>query len=296
MPAFSDDKLLELNHQGLIPGPGETSETFAKRADYCLTLKQHLSEELKAEMVAEESDDPAVVEASNSRLSAFYDIAPSWIPVFFSNYRLPFWHGGCAWIFQTAEDSPTAALIQLRQAFRHSESYLGIYKREELLTHELVHVARMSFQEPHYEEMLAYQTAHSAFRRWFGPIVQSSMESVIFILILGLIVVFDVFLIALGRIDGYIIALWLKLIPLALVVYALMRLWRRQRSLKKCINGLSQCLSNPAEARAVACRLTDSEIEAFAKMSPSEIKAYASLQAEKELRWRVIMKAYLGSS
>ena len=92
----------------------------------------------------------------------------------FSNERLAPWHGGCAWIFQFAEGLPTAALIQLRQVFSRQPTFLGIYHRDELLTHELVHVGRMKFEEPRFEELFAYETSTSAFRRWFGPLIQAS--------------------------------------------------------------------------------------------------------------------------
>lgn len=285
---YSDQQLLQLNHLGIIPGPSETAEAFAKRAEYCLHLKEHLSKELLAPFGSEVSQDSEVLDTSNSRLSTLYDIAPDWIPVFFSDYRLPFWQGGCAWIFQTSVDSPTAALIQLRQTFRHSECYLGLYQREELLTHELVHVGRMAFQEPRFEEVLAYRTAHTWFRKWCGPIVQSSVESVIFILLLGLIVVFDVFLVALNRMDAYTIALWLKLIPLVLVIYAFGRLFRRQRILDKCLQNIRSCFEKKVNPLAIAYRLIDKEIESFAKMSDEEIKKYMDSQVKKELRWRVI--------
>lgn len=289
----SIEQLLSLNQIGLIPGPGETLEEFARRADYCLTLKQHLSQEIKASFDGEENEDPKILEPSNRRLSAYYDIAPDWIPIFFSDYRLPFWQGGCAWIFQMAADSPTAALIQLRQAFRQSSRYLGIYQRDELLTHELVHAGRMKFQEPRYEEILAYQTADSSFRRWFGGIVQSSMESVIFVLILGLIVVCDIFLAALNHIDAYMMALWLKLIPFGLILYGVLRLQKRHRCLQACLKNLDECLHSTEKARAVAFRLTDEEIESFSRMTSGEINNYAAIRASEELRWQVICAAYL---
>lgn len=235
MTTLTNEQLLKFNRLGIIPGPEETHETFAKRADYCLKLKEQLGHEFTKTLAAEPSDDKEVIVSAVDELIPLYDIAPDWIPIFFSNYKLPFWHGGCAWIFQIAEDTPTAALIQLRRSFRHSARYLGIYDRHELLVHELVHVGRMSFQESQFEEMLAYRTSQSAFRRWFGPIIQSSIESVLFVLILGIIVIFDIFLIALNRFDAYLIALWLKLIPIGLVAYAWVRLWRRHKCFNHCL-------------------------------------------------------------
>jgi len=289
---YPEEELLNLNHIGLIPGPGESMEAFSKRAAYCQTLKDHLSAELKTTFDADPNDNPEILKESNTRLSALFDISPAWIPIFFSNYKLPFWQGGCAWIFQMTADSPTAALIQLRRTFQRATHYLGIYEREELLTHELAHTGRMAFNEPAFEEVFAYHSSHSSFRRWFGPILQSSVESVIFVLMIGAILVVDVFLAALHHTDAYLAALWLKLIPLGFIGYGVWRLSRKHRQLKLCLSSLEKCLDDPSKALAVAYRLSDAEIRAFSKLSSKEIKDYAAEQAKKELRWQVILKTY----
>lgn len=289
-------RLLQLNQLGLVPGPGEEAEDFIKRAEYCLNLKTHLSTELKEGFAFTESTSPEILATANEKLQTFYDISPAWIPLFFSNYKLSFWHGGCAWIFQITPDTPTAALIQLRKNLQQSPKYLGLYHRNELLTHELAHVGRMMFHEPQFEEMLAYNTTNSRFRRWFGPIIQSSMESVLFILILFLIIVFDVFLVALHRPDAYAIALWIKAVPLGLIAYALIRLWKRHKVMDSCLQNLSVCLGSESKARAVIYRLTDKEIALFGKAKTNraieDIKAYAEANKDKELRWKVIYNAY----
>ncbi len=288
MTNISDEELLKLNCEGIIPGPGETEEVFLLRAKYCLSLKKHLADELKDTLGAIEEDVSPILERPLQDLQALYDCAPSWIPIFFSNYRLPFWHGGCAWIFQITEKSPTAAFIQLRKKICSQSIHLGIYTRDELLMHEMTHVGRMAFNEPKYEEILAYKTSKSPFRRWIGGIVQSSIESVIFILLLFIIVVFDVFLISLGRGDAYFMSLWLKLIPLTFIAYGLFRIFKKQQTLSRCIENLNFC-----NAYAVAFRLTDAEIERFSQSTPGEIMAYAKVAALKELRFRLIWQAYL---
>src|ERR1700722_15718294 len=155
---ISDAHLLELNSQGLIPGPDETEETFLSRAEYCLNLREKMSEKLQ-ESPLSVFDKPSSVEeylAPALQLTErLYQFAPAWIPLFFSNYKLAPWHGGCAWIFQTEEGTETAAFLQLRKAFAQKKSYLKIYARDELIAHELCHVGRMCFEEPRFEEILA---------------------------------------------------------------------------------------------------------------------------------------------
>jgi hypothetical protein len=289
-----ENKLLTLNQMGLIPGPGEEKEAFFLRADYCQDLQDQLPEEIKAHLpnhvFSHQSKEFHILNESAENLKKQYDCSPGWVPLFFSNYKLPFWHGGCAWIFQMTEQSPTSALIQLRQNFNTSTKYLGIYDRNELLTHELSHIGRMMFQEPKFEELLAYRTSNSKFRRWFGPIVQSSTESALFVLLLFVLIVFDFFLVALDRPDAFSLALWLKAIPIGIIFAALFRLWKRQTTYKRCLKNLEGCIGH---ADAVAYRLTDHEIELFSKLSGKEIQDYAHAKAKEELRWQVIKKAYM---
>lgn len=290
MLPYTTEQLLKLNKIGLIPGPQESVEEFTRRADYCLHLKNHLSDELKTNLDAEIAPID-ILEPATMTLSMKYDIAPHWIPLFFSNYRLPLWHGGCAWIYQMTEDSPTAALIQLRRKFEETKKYLGIYHRDELITHELCHVGRMKYQEPKYEEMLAYRTSEYSFRRLFGSLFQSSIESVIFLLIIFMLAVFDFFLISTDRHDAYTMALWLKAIPVALILAAITRLVHRRKTLEKCRKNL-EAVFGKKYAEAVLYRLTDDEITRFSKYNSEHIKAYANTQAAQELRWRVITAAY----
>lgn len=292
---LSNNDLLELNQLGLIPGPDENIEAFAKRAEYCLNLQQHLSEELKITLKDDGVDDQhshEILSKANHTLQEMYDISPSWIPLFFSNYQLSPWHGGCAWIFQQTEETPTAALIQMREHLRTVPTYLGFYHRDELLAHELTHVGRMMYQEPKYEELLAYKTSLSPFRRWFGGIVQSSRESVVFVLLLFIMIMFDIFLLMLHDPSTHLLVLWSKIIPIGLVTLALLRLWCRHNTLNACLQNLKSCLGNMKTAQAVLYRLRDREIDHFATMSSKEIYAYATTNAQDELRWFVITKAY----
>ena len=80
------------------------------------------------------------------------------------------------------------AVFVIRNAFRRKEKWL-IYSRTELIAHELCHIAHIGFDVKDYEELLAYQTATSRFRRLFGGVLRSSKDtymllgSVIFLLV-----------------------------------------------------------------------------------------------------------------
>ncbi len=197
------EKMLYYNREGLIPGPLENEEEFVKRALFCLNLKEELkkSSELDLPFNSIETSNDEILSDPFKTTLKLYGIAPSWVPLFFTNYQLAFWHGGCAWIFQLNNTTPFSALLQLRSNFTRKKKYLGLYERDELIAHEMSHVGRMLYEEPKFDELLAYQTSPSSFRRWFGPIAQSSRESFIFVLVLGVVLFTNLALHAFGWIN-----------------------------------------------------------------------------------------------
>jgi len=289
-----DDKTLKFySRQGLIPGPGESEEEFLQRARYCLDIKALAPEgqPLPKQSAAEEELAQEVLREAHALTAPLFGTAPEWVPLYFSNHKLAPWHGGCAWIYQLNKETPATALFQLRKAFRRKKKSFG-YRRDEIVAHELGHVGRMRFQEPKFEEMLCYRTARSRFRRWFGPIVQSAGESALFAFILILIIVGDLFVILFGNETLFAAMSWLKLVPLAMIVYGLVRLKGRHRLLDSCLSTLEQALENPEEAGAVAYRLTDREIPLFAKSPPEKLLRYVEEKSKKSLRWKQITLVY----
>lgn len=294
MTTLSDDALLDYNRQGLIPGPDESEEDFLKRAGYCLNLKYQISNDLKPELplAAQDLGDPAIIRPAFVKTLALFDIAPEWIPLFFSNYKLSPWHGGCAWIFQVTEHSPLGAFFQLRQAFRTKTQYLMFYDRNELIAHEVSHVGRMRFEEPRFEEVLSYRTSNSPFTRWCGPIIQSSWESMLFVISLFLILVIDISLASFQQEQALEIAMWAKAMPAGLILLGLFRLYRKHSEFNSCLERLKTVCGTEQKANAAIYRLQDSEIIAFGKMMPEEIVEYA--RGKNDLRWRLITLAYMG--
>jgi hypothetical protein len=288
----SDAQLLEWNQQGLIPGPTETEESFLARVTYCLNLRSQLAAQLSDQLpfIKQEQSTEKIFSSVFVTTRALYDIAPSWIPLFFSNYRLYPWHGGCAWIFQQNEQSPTAAFLQLRRPFATADRYIGLYTRDELIAHELCHVGRMCFEEPRFEEILAYRSSPSRWRRWLGAIAQSSWETTAFFLLLCFILVLDLYALSSPALMSNLS--WLKIAPLALVLMGLWRLFKRHNQFNSCLDNLKNCLQDSGKADAVIYRLTDSEILSFAKMPSNAIRTAFDEKKGSSLRWRLIYLAY----
>ena len=287
MTKLSDEQLIEYSREGLIPGPSEEEDDFIKRVDLCRQLNKKIGMPPGGDIVEPGLENsPQALEEAFPITKQLFGIEPAWIPLFYSNVNLAPWHGGCAWIFQTNEETPTAALLQLRKAFHNRKNYLGIYNRTELVAHELTHAGRMMFEEPKFEEILAYRTSPSAFRRWLGPILQSANETLIFILVVSFIFILDIFLLNSGHYELYHKLMWLKLIPCALIFYGFVRLFTKQRQFSTCLARLKDILNDDQRANAVIFRLTDDEIHLFAAMRPEEIQQYA--QEQSSLRWRLL--------
>ncbi len=220
---IEDSALLEYFKRGLIPGPDESEEAFLLRVKQAQSLT-HL--EWK--------------EASSKILSLF-GFAIDWVPLIYSNHKIAWWEGAATWI--SDDQLPS---IQLRTNFQKG-SFLG-YRRSDVLTHEAIHAARTRFEEPQFEEILAYATAPQVWKRFLGPLFSRTSEPLVLILSL-----------LMG-------AFW-PAVPLLVIGLGVGWLSYRQWVFKRCCKKFSLSL--------VLC-LTDSEIRKLSWMSETEIEAYLS--------------------
>lgn len=288
------EELLRYNQEGFIPGPNEEKKEYLERIEYGISLRNRILETdfhsvtLTKEDVEKQSE--LLEEAAKITWPSF-GITIGWVPVFFSNKKLSPWHGGCAWIFQETKNSPVSALLQLRKVWFDAKKW-WTYQRTELLAHELCHVGRMAFNEPVFEEVLAYRTSPSKFRRYWGPIVQSSVEAMMVLLLFFTIVLIDTTLLIYGNLSLYFAFFWLKALPLAVVLWGVFRLIRKQRQFDHCLEKLKQLLLNEHAANAVIYRLTDSEIKMFATYSKDQVYNYLKSNKKESLRHKAIWDGY----
>lgn len=281
----------EWNEQGFIPGQEESETAFQGRVTFCLNLREHLEEIPEFPFKANNSTGSQELwEEVLPLTQELYGIRPQWVPIFFSNYRLAPWHGGCAWIFQLTEQTPTTAFLQLRNHFFKATHFLGIYHRRELTAHELAHVGRMLYQEPQFEEILAYQSSPSRWRRWLGPLVQSSSESLILVVLLTLMIVFD--LVQLFLEPAFIHFAWgVRFLLFGVIFFALVRRAYRGFIFQRCLQNL-QLLYSPSQARHLLYRLCDGEIKQFSRFSPLKIEKWIRQVATESFRWRFLQTLY----
>ncbi len=227
---IEDNTLLEYFHRGLIPGPEESEEAFLSRAQQAKPLAHP------------EWDDVAL------------PFKIDWVPITYSNHKIAWWEGAATWISQA--DLPS---IQLRKSFEKG-SFLG-YKRSEVLSHEAIHAARMRFEEPLFEEMLAYSTAPQAWKRFFGPLFSRTWEPIVLMV-------------------GVAMGVFWPVVPILIIVLGLGGLSYRQWIFKRCCRKLSL---------PVVLTLTDREMKQFALMTEEEIQAYLEKDSTVLFRVRKIL-------
>lgn len=270
--------------QGFIPGPNESEEAFRCRADYCLKLKEKLGPQLSVEKAAELEFCSLPLQLIKKR----YEFIADWVCIFFSSSKLSLLHGGCLWVFQLEKEAPLVPLLQLPAPLKRKKRYFFIYKRDEIIAHELIHASRMAFDEPIFEEILAYRLSFSPFRAYFGPIFKSEKEQLCFCFLLLSVTL------------SFIVSLFFSIvyflifvqITVLYLIFLAVRLIYRQKQFNRCLKNIKELIPDKDKAEAVAARLTDREIINFSKNKIDEIESYALDKADKELRWRFIYNSY----
>jgi hypothetical protein len=279
---LQDDELLALNARGFIPGPDEDEYQFLSRVHSCLKDDQASTME------------PSLIEALN-HVQHLFDVKPDWLHVLYKNQGLAPWEGAATWIFPS-ENGELRAEIQMKKTFKSRNSYLGIYRKEELLAHEMTHAVRMAFDSSRYEELIAYKTSGYKLRRWLGPMLENRTEA--YLLISALLIclvapylamIFPSILLDTSWEVGFFLFFFL---PVLLLLAANWRTAKRQKVWKRCVENVAKAVGCINKARYIAFRLTDEELSCFSKAKTEEILAYAERKKSKLFRWKVIWKAY----
>ena len=257
--SINNELLLLYNKRGIFPFPGEKKEDFLKKIS-----KISLSNKKEP--------------TSFSKLKNLFDIEPNWAQIQYTNKGLKFWEAA---LLEVGEEGYN---LKINKIFEKKSRYLGLYQKEEVINHELCHLGRMHFDEPRYEELLAYQTSNP-FRKIVGPLFESPKESLFLMIFL-----LCSFLADLSLSTNILLTLALKKIPLLYLGCLALRLNRRYSKFNRCKGKLKKILNNPEKALFVMYRMRDQEIDLFSKMKIEEIKEYILKQSE--LRWEIIKKAY----
>lgn len=276
---LTKETLKELGNEGFIAAPEESEEAFVKRVDKLRKLAKDPGKLFEG----------ATFESWDGEMNPLLGAKPYWIPWTYSNKNLPPWQGAVMWLFGS-EENEKFPIIQLRKGFKKGK-YL-FYSKEEVLWHEVLHAMRMGYQEPQFEELLAYYHSKSKLRKFFGPLFRKPSQAIIFIVFI---------LLSLGIQTTSLFFLtspllpWMKgmtLLPLLDLAFRSASLIKDQRILKKALKKLSEIFPNQKDVFPIAIRLKDTEIESFALRSVGQILSEIEEKIPHSLRWRQILAQF----
>jgi hypothetical protein len=287
---LSDYELISFHQEGFIPGPREKEEDFLKRIQSTRELYNNPKDffnDINEKIPVSLKDRISKSRASWSRtlVKNLFDVNPEHVSFFYGNKKIFFFQGAITWIIK--KQSASIPFIQIRKNLMKGK-YLGIYCLDEILAHEFVHSARIAFNEPKNEELLAYLTSSSSFRKVLGPVFRKTFEVWVFFSFLFLSYFSFMFLP-----ENYkIFSLMLFLFSFFFVSVGLFRLAKVRYTFMKAFRKLKIMLKEERKALFVLFRLTDKEIKFCSKNSEDKIKEYIDIEKKNSLRWRIIWLCY----
>ncbi len=278
----------ELDACGLLIGGLESPEQWVERIRKLTANIERMEAQLAetrqftVEDVCVQAGDriPQELFGAAGRITeALYGFRADWVPGFFVNPSFGWLFGGCAFYFYP----DFFAMFIIRRAFAQREKWL-FYDRVELLAHELCHVARVGFTSRRFEEMLAYQTATSHFRRVAGGVFRSPVD--------GYVLLGATWLLLLAQVLRFSVLLWLPgwpfwLLVIGVIGFFAIRHGRDVHIFAKATRNLERIA--PGAARSVLFRCTDEEIDALAGLDDADALAqWLDYRVRSSRRWQLI--------
>jgi hypothetical protein len=289
--------LAELDSLGIFCADNEDASAFAER----IQLLNAKNRELDAALAADGSaaiEDVTIEQKDRIPEELFqepaeiteqlYRFRADWVAGFFVDPAYGLLFGGCAYYFYP----DFFALFIIRRSFRDKPRWL-FYQRNELLAHELCHVARVSFKAHIYEEIFAYKTATTAFRRFFGGVFRSPKDSFLFIAASCLLFV-----------NQLCRALFFPQLPswpmwsllAAVFAWLILRLLKDMRILQRAKRHL-QFIFPPENTLPVLFRCNDKEIQELAALdNPQNAQTWLNNRINSSLRWKVTNARFQANS
>ena len=286
------DALCELDSMGLLLAPREEFSEYKKRLQNLFNHLEEIYSELDkngkitifdcVELDKERQINSEIMAEAAEIDNKFYGFSIDWVPGFFLSKNLSFLWGGCAISFP--EDFLSVFLI--RGVFAKKKKWL-FYRRDELLSHELCHVARLPIDDRSFEELFAYRLSPSGFRRYMGNCFQYQIDAILFIVPFFL-------LLGAQACQLFFKMSWLPIYPFWILaaIYPLFLLIRNQIIRNK-FSHAKQKLEKEGfkQVLPILFRSSKEEINEIAAQADG-LTEWLNYKAEKELRWKVIMKRF----
>ena len=288
--------LKELDALGLILAPDEDVSAYKERIEKLLTTIKEFDREIAEKKhidlydcikLDQERRIPAeIIDEAGDINSKHYAFRINWVPGFFMKKSLGFLWGGCAITFP----ENNLSIFLIRSNFSQKKKWL-FYKRDELLAHELCHIARTPVKDMIYEEFFAYRISPSALRRYLGNCFRSSYDAVFFITPFFLLLAAQMVQTFTSFSQFPVYPFWAitGIYPLFLLIrnqIARNYYFRAESNLKKA--GIPTALQ-------ILFRCSKSEIQTIAAFSKDilGLKEWLAKQANTHLRWQVIYERFM---
>jgi len=285
------DTLVKLDANGFLIGADETARDFSQRLHTLLekltNLKKQVSEKEVYEIEGMKFKSKGLIpkrdfEAAMKTNLDLYDFAIDWVPGFYQNPSMGWLFGGCCY----TSEPDFFSFFQVRETFKTKNRWL-FYNRDELVAHELCHVARSGIDAKKFEEFFAYKTSPKTFRRSFGSALYSSSDTYT-ILLASLTLPVMQYL----RLKGTVTLPFWPFITLFLLLIAnfIRRYFSLNNNFKKACRNLTPIFGE--KVQSVLFRCSDSEIVQFAALSGQPLKEKIDQLSTQNLRWRVISERF----
>ena len=284
----------ELDSHGLIAAPGETLESFAARIDELLRTRARFdlctddrggSGALEAEVGFKVGTvapmDAAIIAEAADRTESLFGFRADWVPAFFPSRGLGLLWGGCTVVTESG-----FPVFFLRRGFRDRPKWF-IYRRDELLAHELCHAVRGCLEDETYEEHFAYMTSGSVFRRWTGNCFRREWDAIVFLIPVVLLLVVQ-FIVYAGVLNLPLWPFWI--LAFAYPAFLVARNIPERRTFFTAREKLMYC--GFAKPDAALFRMTTDEIRALARTPDGQLEDYFRDRSAAELRWQILVHRF----
>jgi hypothetical protein len=288
------DRLVELDKSGLFIINSDDINSYRERLSRLhlelnnfeneLTVDSEIVKEFKLNKDHKIPD--AVIEEASYITEKAYSFKIDWIPGFYVK-NLGLFAGGCSVTYNTG-----LSFFLLRNSFLNKKKWL-FYTRNELLSHELCHIAREPLNDRSFEEFFAYKISTSPLRRYLGNCFQTALEPVLLLAPIFLLLILQfIKLLIYPHINLTFFWILIFLFPIYLLIKN-----QHYRNLyskaKLSLKNLSQ--GNPNNIEAILFRCNSHEIKHIAKLhkNKEKLKSWLSSQKKKQLKWKIIYKRFL---
>ena len=154
---------LSFYSKGFLPGPIESESNFYKRAALTEKIvrepKNYITEKSLKNKVFSSLNESTLFMASSCKL---------------------FWHASVTMILEISKD---LYIPIISKPSKFSNLFIN---EDEVLNHELIHAKRVYFNDEKFEEIIAFRTSKSSWRKFFSPLITKQYQ-LILILIFSLI-------------------------------------------------------------------------------------------------------------